>query len=850
MTRWLRRAAAWPPVVGIAWSLVVAILGETDRRVALVLGAALGLVAEVLLRLHGRRSALRAVGTVVVGHALLLAWALADTPQLYAGSFYARGGVRRVVQLLLTDVLGPGGVIALAVALAVAFARPWRLLPFALPALAACHAPAMPAPGRPGIVVVTVDGLGRIDPRVTPGLAALAEASTRFDRASRTHMRWQMPVAESLAAAGYRLADATPRRGLRSLVHAALGHPGVGGHIAAPGGGAFFLDASLSTDSPLASPYYRRFTSPSYRGRFKYAGGAAPLDDADHEQLRGLREGALASIDDAIARLRGELDPRTILCVVGDDGILVHDPRRAPRRSGQVVRDVDLAPTLLELAGLAAPPDGEGRSLVPALRGEPLAPVLAFTEGAGPLALRRRTVRDDRWTLTYEPTRTGVQYRLEDDAGVDVAAEHPAELERLRAALWRWMLATPGAKERDGYVVVQPRVPASVVWIVVDALAVDGDLPRGTRFTRAYTVTTEPAASMRAMLFGARSPAGEGPIALLRSVGVSTHAFVDDAANPGGFDAVHPAAEAAAFLAAPRADPFLALVHTRHADLARSIAALADDRTIVVFTAARGESSADDREGAAHVPLVIAAPALASGTNAAPCRTIDIAPTLLELLGLEANTEGRSLVHLEAGDGRVVHVEGRRGQQALVREHWHLVVRDGVEVLHDLERAPDEDVARAHPEVVSELRARLAAAIAGVPAADARGAVARPLPIRLRFVGGAGPHRITGSIHAHDASVVPIELGQDALRRDGDRIDVAFRTDPRVAVGLDIVAAEATWELWLDDVPLTEVHGGPDGLRAPALVHGITTHAARAAAAAPALPAIDPARERGLFVVR
>ena len=38
-----------------------------------------------------------------------------------------------------------------------------------------------------------------------------------------------------------------------------------------------------------------------------------------------------------------------------------------------LVRDVDIAPTLYELAGVRAPPDLDGRSLRPALDGEPIA---------------------------------------------------------------------------------------------------------------------------------------------------------------------------------------------------------------------------------------------------------------------------------------------------------------------------------------------------------------------------------------------------------------------------------------------------------------------------------------------
>src|SRR6185503_11244107 len=63
----------------------------------------------------------RALGVLVVLHAWLVLDAMARTPQLYSDAWYARGGVRRVVQIFATDVLGARGTFWLGVAIAIAY---------------------------------------------------------------------------------------------------------------------------------------------------------------------------------------------------------------------------------------------------------------------------------------------------------------------------------------------------------------------------------------------------------------------------------------------------------------------------------------------------------------------------------------------------------------------------------------------------------------------------------------------------------------------------------------------------------------------------------------------------------
>lgn len=120
----------------------------------------------------------------------------------------------------------------------------------------------------------------------------------------------------------------------------------------------------------------------------------------------------------------------------------------------QTVRSVDLLPTLLELAGIEAPADLDGRSLVPLLRGELEAPRVAYLESDVKMFAenRRREVpgvagvirglRTDRFKLLLHTTRRGSRVELFDlraDPGEtrDLAADpaYASELVTLREAL-------------------------------------------------------------------------------------------------------------------------------------------------------------------------------------------------------------------------------------------------------------------------------------------------------------------------------------------------------------------------------------------------------------------------------
>jgi hypothetical protein len=180
-----------------------------------------------------------------------------------------------------------------------------------------------------------------------------------------------------------------------------------------------------------------------------------------------------------------------------------------------------------------------------------------------------------------------------------------------------------------------------------------------------------------------------------------------------------------------------------------------------------------------------------------------------------------------------------------------------------------------HPDIVATMKARLAAAAANVPAADA--AEADPpsaLPtIRLRFAGGGQVRRVSGTLTVGDgtrsATVVadPAGIDREALHRASlpgttgaagakQTVDFALTTSADAPVGLDLrvdpPGAPVVWQFFLDDAPWPDgmTFAGPFGLPALACRSGIATDEARSEAYSAEIALIDPARDLGVFVTR
>jgi arylsulfatase A-like enzyme len=151
--------------------------------------------------------------------------------------------------------------------------------------------------------------------------------------------------------------------------------------------------------------------------------------------------------------------------------------------------------------------------------------------------------------------------------------------------------------------------------------------------------------------------------------------------------------------------------------------------TIVVFASDHGEAlGIDPRMPDTHgqvtyaplvrVPFALRVPGIKPGIHTDTVSIIDVAPTLLDLLGAPAGTmttDGTDLTPalfgqaLPAGRAIVIHEEL---QWSVVEWPYQLIVRpsDNLVELYDLEKDPTEhtDLAPSQPDLVSRLRARYA----------------------------------------------------------------------------------------------------------------------------------------------
>lgn len=292
----------------------------------------------------------------------------------------------------------------------------------------------------------------------------------------------------------------------------------------------FLLNVFFSTTHPPFGseyPYYTRFSEPDYAGESKFVMArltdpfeiirrqGEPRKEFDLDQILNLYDGCVKRFDDEVAQLLAhlracELAENTIIVVYSDHGmeffehetwgqgnsvlgdhsaripLIISDPRRTGgHRVRAMTRTVDVAPTLLELAGLPVHPAMEGVSLAACLEGAPPPELVAYNESGiwltdlpgtpadhlgypnlfelldipdyrtGTLAIKTayqdlivaakdRMIRHGRWNLTYHPLNHGALYQLFDlendpDCWKDVSASHPEVVAKLKEQLWNWL---------------------------------------------------------------------------------------------------------------------------------------------------------------------------------------------------------------------------------------------------------------------------------------------------------------------------------------------------------------------------------------------------------------------------
>ena len=152
--------------------------------------------------------------------------------------------------------------------------------------------------------------------------------------------------------------------------------------------------------------------------------------------------------------------------------LVIYGPRVVPKglTLDVMAQQVDILPTVCELVGLPVPAGVQGRSLVPAMRGEPLddVPVFAETVEGGYQAKEDmkstwlRSVRTREWKLIHKLSPGGDSfdvYDLTEDPGEvrNVFAGRPAVAGKLLTQLARWVTDNQNAREA-----IERREPAPI----------------------------------------------------------------------------------------------------------------------------------------------------------------------------------------------------------------------------------------------------------------------------------------------------------------------------------------------------------------------------------------------------
>ena len=202
--------------------------------------------------------------------------------------------------------------------------------------------------------------------------------------------------------------------------------------------------------------------------------GRARLRPVDRDAIVALYDGEIRYVDHYVGQVLNRLDDlglrdNTVLTVSADHGdefwehggyqhghslynellhvpLIIRGPRdfQSPRQIDAVVRHVDLAPTLAEVAGVSFHADARGASLLPLLRGDDQLRRVAFSEGLF-LTSEKKAICNGDQKLIYDPFSGASElYDLRADPREldNRAARDRATANALKQQLAAWQAAT------------------------------------------------------------------------------------------------------------------------------------------------------------------------------------------------------------------------------------------------------------------------------------------------------------------------------------------------------------------------------------------------------------------------
>ena len=236
-------------------------------------------------------------------------------------------------------------------------------------------------------------------------------------------------------------------------------------------------------------PFRQTFTGRPYDGEIAFADQALGAILDQHARL-GRRAPPLVAVAGDHGESLGQHEEQTHAMFVYESTLRVplilswpgHLP--AGRRVAPLVRAIDVAPTLLDLAGQPPLAGMQGQSLVPLLDGRAAAPASAYSETYFPLLYMNwaplRSIQDDRWKFIEAPAPE--LYDLTADAAErsNLAAREPARAAALRRALDQMTGGAAGAMSSRTVDAETVRKLASLGYIGAANAAVDsGSHPAG-----------------------------------------------------------------------------------------------------------------------------------------------------------------------------------------------------------------------------------------------------------------------------------------------------------------------------------------------------------------------------------